>query len=283
MPFLPTSRLTFHYRAQGQPDGLPLLLVHGSYATGRWWEPLLALLPEEIHAVAPDLRGCGQSDKPADGYTIEDQAEDLWALMQGLGWRDFDLVAHSTGGAIAMELALTHPGSLRSLTLVDSVPVEGVFTPLDTLIVLEQMRSDRALLRQAIQVLMPTLDLTVAENADLLQQLVDDAAQMAPPAFTALAESLSQWNRFADARQLTLPTLVVWGDQDEIVSREATTRTLIAIPGATNLEILQGVGHSPQIEAPLTLAEKIIEFIAEDFAEYGQVRATALGEQPVDQ
>jgi pimeloyl-ACP methyl ester carboxylesterase len=113
-----------------------------------------------------------------------------------------------------------------------------------------------------------------------LAQLVDDAAQMAPPAFTALTESLSHWNRFADARQLTLPTLVVWGEQDEIVSREATTRTLIAIPGAANLEILRGVGHSPQIEAPLTLAEQIIEFIAEDFAEYGQVRSTALGEPP---
>jgi pimeloyl-ACP methyl ester carboxylesterase len=280
MPFLPTPRLTFYYRTQGQPDGLPLLLVHGSYATSRWWEPMLALLPEEIQAIAPDLRGCGQSDKPADGYTIEDQAEDLWALIQGLGWREVDLVAHSSGGAIAMELALTHPGSLRSLSLINSVPVEGVFTPLDTLMVLEQMRTDRSLLHQAIRLLMPTLDLTVAENAAFLEQLVDDAAQMAPPAFTALTESLSRWNRFADARQLTLPTLVVWGDQDAIVSREATTRTLIAIPGASNLEILRGMGHSPQIEAPLTLAEKLIEFIAEDFAEYGQVRSTALSEPP---
>jgi pimeloyl-ACP methyl ester carboxylesterase len=106
---------------------------------------------------------------------------------------------------------------------------------------------------------------------------------MAPAAFTALAESLSQWNRFAEARRLTLPTLVVWGELDEIVTREATTRTLIAIPGATNLEVLQGVGHSPMIEAPLTLAEKIVEFIIQDFDNFDEVRASAYQAQPGNQ
>src|SRR5215213_9155396 len=89
----------------------------------------------------------------------------------------------------------------------------------------------------------------------LFESLVDDAQQMAPAAFVDIARSLSHWNRFADARQLTLPTLLVWGDQDGIVEREATTRTLIAIPGANNLEVMYGVGHSPQIEAPQRLAE----------------------------
>jgi pimeloyl-ACP methyl ester carboxylesterase len=105
--------------------------------------------------------------------------------------------------------------------------------------------------------------------------LVDDASQMAPAAFTAVAESLGRWNRFGDAVRLTRPTLLVWGDQDEVVSRDAVTRTLIAIPGATSLEILHGVGHSPMIEAPLTLAEKIVDFIAEDFDALEEVRASA--------
>jgi len=273
MPYLATPRLQFHYRTHGQPDGLPLLFLHGSYASSRWWEPLFAVLPDEVYAVAPDLRGCGASDKPTAGYTIEEQAADVAAFVQALGWQNFDLVAHATGGAIGIEFALQHSDQLHSLILVDSAPVEGVFTPLDTLMVLEQMKTDRPLLQQALALLMPTFSLDNPENSLFFAQLVEDAAQMAPPAFTAVAESLGRWNRFAEAKALTLPTLIVWGEQDEIVSRDSTTRTLIAIPGAGNLEVLQGVGHSAMIEAPLALAERIIEFVTEDFAGYDSVRA----------
>lgn len=275
MPFLQTPRLTFHYRSHGRADGLPVLLLHGSYATSRWWQPLLNLLPDDLLAVAPDLRGCGGSEKPDHGYRIAEQAADLDAFVQGLAWRDFDLVAHSSSGAIAMEWLLTRPGLARSLILVDSVPAEGLFSPPETMLALDNMARDVDLLRQALQLLMPTLDLIVPENADFFAQLVEDASQMAPPAFTAVAASLNQWNRFANVNRLTLPALLIWGDQDIVVDRAAQTRTLIALPGANNLEILHNVGHSPMIEAPLTLAEKIVEFITEDFAEFADVRAAA--------
>lgn len=272
--FVETERLRFHCRAHGRPDGVPMLLLHDSFATSRWWEPFLAMLPDDILAVAPDLRGCGESDKPDSGYSVEEQAADVHALVQALGWTEFDLVAHSSGGAIAMEFALAHRTALATLTLVDSTPPEGVFTPLDTLMVLEQMKNDRELLARSLSLLMPSYADALDDYAqdEFFQQLVVDAAGMAPPLFTALAESLNHWNRLADVRQLTVPTLVVWGDRDEIVSRDAATRTLIAIPGANNLEVLRGVGHSPMIEAPLTLAERIIDFITDAFEQYEDIR-----------
>ena len=64
MCFVETERLRFHYRTQGHADGPPMLLLHGSHASSRWWLPFLELLPNDILAIAPDLRGCGQSDKP---------------------------------------------------------------------------------------------------------------------------------------------------------------------------------------------------------------------------
>jgi pimeloyl-ACP methyl ester carboxylesterase len=54
------------------------------------------------------------------------------------------------------------------------------------------------------------------------------------------------------------------------------TRTLVAIPGAANLEVLRNVGHAPMVEAPLLLAEKIVNFVAEDFDETDAIRRTAL-------
>lgn len=236
----------------------------------------MAVLPDEIQAIAPDLRGTGGTDRAATGYDIASQAADLAAFVDALRWEQFELVAHSSGGAIAIEYVLQHPEMARTLILIDSVPLEGVFTPLETYVLLDQMRTDRALLAQALHTLMPTLDIaTDAQAAAFFNQLVEDAQQMDRAAFTAFADALNQWNRFADGRSLRLPTMLVWGDQDVIVDRDATTRTLIAIPGANNLEVLRSVGHSPMIEAPDILVEHITDFITEDFVGYEDVRRIA--------
>jgi pimeloyl-ACP methyl ester carboxylesterase len=267
---LVTPRMTFFCRTWGEDDSIPVILLHGSYGTSRWWERFAALLPEQVYAFAPDLRGCGGSSKTDGGYDIGEQAADLESLVGTLGWDDLHLVAHSSSGAIAMQYALQNPGKLSTLALVSTVPVEGVFTPIDGYMLLEQMRHDRALLAQAMALLMPGVAAAAqrgqADEQRLFETLVDDALHMAPAAFVDVARSLSHWNRFAEARQLTLPTLLIWGDQDIIVDRAATTRTLIAIPGANNLEVLHGVGHSPMLEAPQRLAEIYVNFITQDFA-----------------
>jgi branched-chain amino acid transport system permease protein len=277
-----TPRLALHYRAHGDEDGVPMLLVHGSYATGRWWELFMRVLPIEIRAVAPDLRGGGSSGRNWASFAIDEQAVDLLSLVDALDWQECELVGHSSGGAIAMEFALTHPERIRTLTLVDSVPIEGIFTPLETYVLLDQMRSDRNLLAQALQTLMPTFDTSEEAAAAFFAQLVEDAAQMDRAAFTALADALNEWNRFGDSHNLRLPTLLVWGDGDQIVDRDATTRTLLAIPGANNLEVLRGVGHSPMIEAPVRLAERIVNFITEDFDDFAQVRRIATEQTLLD-
>ena len=282
--FIQTPRLKFHYRVQGKPDAPPMLLLHGEFGSGRWWEPLFEVLPDDILAIAPDLRGTGQTEKPADGYSLDEQRLDLEALVDALALRDFDLVAHSAAGALAVEFALKHQHRLASLTLISSVPMEGVHSPIDTLMVLEQMRDDHQLLAQSMALLMSSFFPSILngniENAytddyaqsRFFKQLVSDATAMAPPLFTSFAESLNHWNRFAEANDLTLPALIIWGDQDPIVSQDAATRTLIAIPGAANLEILRSIGHSPMIEDPLRLAERVIDFIVGDHAGFSEIR-----------
>ncbi len=272
MPTVQTPRLHHHYRTHGPPDGMPLLLLHGSFATSRWWEPLFACLPDVFFAVAPDLRGSGGSEKPPDGYTIETLAEDLGAFVDAIALTEFDLIAHASSGAVAIEYILNHPDAARSLVLVDSVPIEGVFTPLEALSLLDRMRTERPLLRTGLAALAPGV---AASDAPFFETLVDDAAAQAPAAFTEIAAALGSWNRFASARALTLPTLLIWGDQDPIVPRDAMTRTLIAIPGAGNMEVLRGVGHSPMLDAPFTLAEKIVDFVTDDFDRYAGVRDSA--------
>ena len=283
--YVETPRLRFFCRSSGEEDGIPLLLLHGNFGTSRWWTPLFDALPDEVYAVAPDLRGCGGSDKPDAGYSIEEQASDLAALVEALRWESFHLMAHSTAGAIAVEYLLTFPHDVESLTLVDPAPIEGVFTPLDGYLLLEQMKEDRSLLREALRMLMPAAPIDGAhpEMVRFFEQLVEDASQMAPAAFTEITRSLAQWNRFADARLLTLPTLLIWGERDALVDRGTITRTLIAIPGANNLEVLRNVGHSPMIEAPVALANRWLDFLLTDYEAYEDVRRSAYNDnQTVD-
>lgn len=267
--FVETPRLRFHFLTHGRRDGMPLLFLHGSFASSRWWLPVFELLPEEFFAVAPDLRGCGRSEQTDKGYAIESQAADVAAFIEAVNLRDFDLIGHAAGGAIAVEFVLTHPETARSLLLIDSVPIEGIFTPLEALALLNRMRSDRALLTEALAGLAPRI---AAARDPLFDSIVQDAVAMAPAAFTEVAVALGQWNRFADARSLTLPTQLIWGDEDALVTRAAMTRTLIAIPGAYNLDVLKGVGHSPMLDAPLTLTEHIVDFVTDDFSHFSALR-----------
>ena len=288
MPFLDTPRLRFHYRTHGNPDGVPLLLLHGSFATSRWWEPLFAYLPDEICAIAPDLRGCGQSDKPDDGYDLTSMASDIQALIDALDLRDFDLAGHAIGAAIGLDVALARPDRVATLTLIDPPPLEGAVTPVEGLMLLEEMRINRELLTAGLAAMMPAFTASFPSSADeaFFQQLVDDAAVQAPAAFTELAVALASWNRLQEAKQLTLPTIVIWGDQDALVERDSVSRTLLAIPGANNLEVLRGVGHAPMIDAPFRLVERLLTFTLDDYANYEEIRNQAeeadVLMQPVD-
>ncbi len=273
MPTLPAQPLHLHYEQTGA-GRQPLALVHGSCASSRWWQPATALLPgDQFTIYAPDLPGCGRSEHPADpaSYGIERLAESLAGWLDRLGLWNVDLVGHSLGAAVALSCALRNPGRLRSLTLVSTPSPQGTPTPPEGYELLEQMRSDRGLLAQALASIMPAR----APDA-FFQQLVDDAQQQAPAAFSAAALALEQWRvSREELGQLRLPVLLVWGDRDQIVERRVQTDLLLSIPGANNLEVLRGCGHTPPLERPEAFAQVLLNFVGQDFAAYAAIRETA--------
>jgi len=271
-----TGRLRMTWRESGDPNGPPLLLLHGAFATSRWWEPLAGILPSEFRLIAPDLRGCGgtgsaRAERPNTGYEIESQCDDLTAFVDALGLSSFTLVAHGGTSAIAVEYTLSHPDSVERLVLISPAPLEGIETPREALDALDAMREDRTLLERGIVLLAPA---TAAQEPEFFATLVEDAAQMDPAAFSANALSLAHWNRGADARLLTLPSLIIWGDRDPIVDRTAAMHMLVSLPGAENLDIMRGVGHSPMLDDPLGLAERIVDFVTSDDSDFAAVRAS---------
>lgn len=104
-----------------------LLLVHGNVSSGEFFRDLMASLPGDIHAVAPDLRGYGDSEaRPIDATRgLRDWADDVLALLDALEWGETHLLGWSMGGGVVMQVALSSPERVQSLTLVAPVSPYG--------------------------------------------------------------------------------------------------------------------------------------------------------------
>jgi pimeloyl-ACP methyl ester carboxylesterase len=118
-----------HYRRLGQ--GPAMVLLHGFPQTGYMWRKALPALAERFTVVAPDLRGYGDSDRPAAGYDKRTMAADIADLVQALGLAPVILVGHDRGARVAHRLALDHPSLLTHLILLDIAPTYDIFERVD--------------------------------------------------------------------------------------------------------------------------------------------------------
>ncbi|MDT3676231.1 MAG: alpha/beta hydrolase [Microcystis wesenbergii TW10] len=104
---------------QWSDRGMPLLLLHGMADHALVWSSLGDYLSSNYQVIAPDLRGHGESDKPATGYHFQDYIGDLRALINHLGWRQAHILGHSWSAKIAAIWATQQPEVFKSLILVD--------------------------------------------------------------------------------------------------------------------------------------------------------------------
>ena len=115
-----TARLRTHILSSGATNGEALVLVHGNCSAARFFEELMLAIPQRYRVIAPDMRGYGRTElKPLDATRgVRDFSDDLHALVEALGLKQFHLVGWSLGGNVAIQYVLDHPGTLASLTLI---------------------------------------------------------------------------------------------------------------------------------------------------------------------
>jgi pimeloyl-ACP methyl ester carboxylesterase len=121
-----TKRLNVKYIESGPSDGVPVVMIHGNLATGRFFEHLMPAAPDRYRIIAPDMRGFGDTERvPIDGTRgLRDWADDTHSLVEFLGIsRPVHLVGWSTGGAAIANYAEDRP--VASLTFVDPVSPYG--------------------------------------------------------------------------------------------------------------------------------------------------------------
>jgi len=122
-----TARLKMHTYFSGPGDGIPVIFLHGNFASALYWQTTLLSLPAGYRGIAPDMRGYGWTEfKPVDarrGY--RDWVEDLLALMDALKIQKAHLVGWSLGGGVLYRFMADHPEKALSITLVCPVSPFG--------------------------------------------------------------------------------------------------------------------------------------------------------------
>ena len=268
MPFLKISELNIHYETGGSGKEV-LVLLHGNFASWRWWQPLLKNIYSGYRAYAPDLRGCGDTDQPEEGYTIAQHAEDLNQLIGALRLKRLHLVGHSLGGCVALEYALNNPQRIKSLTLVAPAPAEGSSvinasnngygtsssSSLHSAFRLsESLGTYRRVMEKALSRLM---------NPDQIgsefKALVDDAVRMSRNAAVGHIETLNCWDVRDLIGQLALPVLIIGGRNDRLISPEALQKAAEKFPNG-RLIMWPKMGHTPQLEQPERFNKILFKF-----------------------
>jgi 2-succinyl-6-hydroxy-2,4-cyclohexadiene-1-carboxylate synthase len=254
--------------------GRRVLLVHGfTGAKEDFGEAVDRLADAGWHAVAPDLRGHGNSGHPAteDAYDLELFADDLWALVDAMGWDRFVLLGHSMGGMVAQLAALRHPGRLQALALMDtsSGPPEGIDGSLldmgvavarehgmETLHELqaEHAKNDPLATPASLRLLAERPDWEEFGRRKFLACAAEMWAAMAP-------KMLSQADRLDALGTLPMPVLVMVGEQDRPFLGPSQ-RMAKAIPTA-RLVVVPDAGHSPQFENTDAWWDALMSFLRE--------------------
>lgn len=235
--------------------GVPLVYVHGNTGSSRWFTRVMDV--QGFYTVALDMPNFGRSSALSGNISIERYAESVAGFLDARGIRNAVVVGHSLGGCVVQALALSRPDLVRAVVLVDSGAPNGLVTPVDRHPLIEMMRTNRAILEQALRAVVPTL-----KDEVLFQELVDDAQKMAVPAWIGNAEALSHFDITSKCASYAGPVLVLRGNLDPIITEEMAKATATAYPNA-RLRLLEGVGHSVIVENPSLFLKLLNEFMAE--------------------
>ncbi|MBI4729592.1 MAG: alpha/beta fold hydrolase [Acidobacteria bacterium] len=255
----------------------PFLLLHGLGASATKWRAVLPLLGRR--SLAPDLPGFGRSGAPRARYTLGWLAGGVRATMDFAGIERAHLVGNSLGGMVALWLAAAWPERAASLALMaPALPAAPGVRPEPRVLarflapllpgVGETLLAGVTRFRTPERIVGESLAVNCADSArvppEIVEALVAEAAERRgrPGLRRAMLSSQRSLARVMVARHervrgvaaaVRAPMLLLWGSEDRLVPRAVGEHWAREIPGA-ELQVLDGAGHNPQLEAPERVA-----------------------------
>ncbi|MBR8059837.1 alpha/beta hydrolase [Burkholderia dolosa] len=275
----PVSRASLHqqiaHTANGDiayyrfGSGSPIVLQTGFRATiAEWNRAFLRSLAQHHEVIVFDNRGVGRSIPDAARFTVRDMASDLNALIDTLGLKDVTVVGWSMGGAVAAQFAVEHPHAAQRIVLM-AAPAPGssaarIAPDVDATL----SGTPGTTFDDVMAVLFPKSALPVAERCFRDAMFVPPdytLPDISAPVTAGQSALLRDWANDADAaqslRRLSLPTLVLAGDDDQVLPRR-NAETLADTIAGSQLLVVRAAGHAMMYQYPRELAAAIDAFIA---------------------
>ncbi|MDX2243257.1 MAG: alpha/beta hydrolase [Leptolyngbyaceae cyanobacterium bins.302] len=278
--FIETNRIRLHYVTQGA--GELVLLLHGFPEFWYSWRHQIPALSRYFKVVVPDLRGYNDSDKPTTGYDLDTLAADIQGLIESLGYKRAHIVGHDWGGAIAWHMAQKFPQSLNRMAILSAAPVQRFVQELVSNV--DQLRRSwyilgfqipgipEWLIQQNLSEFVKNLlrEQAIRKGAFSQEDTQIYQSALAKPGVLSAALSyyrqmLSPWNWMRDwltaPNPITVPTLVLWGEEDSLVTPKVTQGLEQLIAAPFNLKLIPHCGHWIQQEAPQTVNRELLAFL----------------------
>jgi pimeloyl-ACP methyl ester carboxylesterase len=253
---LPTG-VTVPYLEQGDPQAAAVLLLHAWVESSACFDRMLQAMPPTLRIFAMDQRGHGDADKPVDGYALVNFADDIEAFMDAVGLRSAVLLGSSSGGYVAQQVAIQVPHRVDGLVLVGAPrslqgrpafadEVDRLTDPIDTTWVEESL----------------TWFSRYHDVPDwYIKDRIRDGVRVPAHVWMAGLAGLTTAVPPSESGTITAPTLIVWGEHDELLPLEEGYRLVAAIPGS-RLTVYEDTGHLVLWEQPERVATDLADFVA---------------------
>jgi pimeloyl-ACP methyl ester carboxylesterase len=263
------SGLRLHTYDAGPQDAPALLLVHGLGDESDSWRHIIQPLAKHQRVIAPDLPGFGRSAS-LQRYTIPALIRVLLDLLDTLKIAKAIFIGSSLGGMLSHATAIYHPNRVRGLVLIDGLLVTAKpQINLGTLLFMvpgigewtySHYRKNPQAAYASLNPFYASLETLPAADREFLYQRVNERvwSNRQRRAYLAVLRNTATWmarqqrNLSENVKQLTVPTLIIFGELDQIMPLESA-RILSTLQATTRLITLPGVGHLPQQEAPEVL------------------------------
>lgn len=255
-------RIDLHTREAGA--GRPLMLLHAFPLSSAMWLAQREALAGTCRVLTPDLRGFGGSPLGSDEPSLDEMADDVAALLDAKGLDSVVLGGLSMGGYVAMAFARRHPDRLAGLVLADTkATADSEDAKANRRRIADEIESDPESTVLVDAVLPTLLGATTKSQRAMVAGRVKALVQAAPAPAVAWAQR-AMADR-PDSREslaaVSVPTLVVVGDEDTLSPPDEAQQIVDALPDAT-LAVLSGAGHLSAVEAPEPFAEAVASYLA---------------------
>jgi len=255
-----STGVRLHYAEQGPAQGTPMILLHGYSDSWFSYSLVLSALARDRRVYALDLRGHGNSDRPASGYAMRDLADDVVAFMDAKAIARATIVGHSMGGFVAQQVALAAPQRVSALVLMGTGTAPRNFVGLDQFEKFVKDLSDPVPDAFARDFQMSTIQAPVSQA--FIDRAVAESLKLPARVWREIMAGLMAYEPAVALGRSRIPTLVVHGLKDPYIS-SAEADSLAAMVGTTRVVKYANAGHAMHWEHPGVVARDVLAFLAE--------------------